>query len=228
MLRRIYRRSTLWISISTVIQEKLSNDLSHRLSLLSLSLQMKSKYQLMTFGIPVHELPVNANDTVRNKYHLEYLKMRKDIEQAKEDGVDTSTWIIHPGIHDVLFSKGGNPHHVGNVNFQYMMECKLEAYNRRTNRKEGKTIREEIIHSVKEKNGRFLELNRDSGWWVEITSLEALHNKINTSMYDHTRRLIARTKQQQNASESLKFLEGSKKRRRLDDDYGPCGGGGCV
>jgi hypothetical protein len=71
-----------------------------------------------------------------------------------------------------------------------------------------------------------LELNRDGGWWIEISSLKALHSKINTSMYDHTRRLIARSKQQQNASETLKFVEGSKKRAFGGDD-GPCGGG-CV
>jgi hypothetical protein len=71
-----------------------------------------------------------------------------------------------------------------------------------------------------------LELQREGGYWVEIVSKEVLHAKINTSMYDHNRRLTTRGEQQNSESESFQFLGDANKRQKRDDN-GNCRGG-CI
>mmetsp|Transcript_10571 Transcript_10571/g.19376 ORF Transcript_10571/g.19376 Transcript_10571/m.19376 type:complete len:196 (+) Transcript_10571:135-722(+) len=189
----------------------------------------KTKYKLLTYGIPVQDLPLTPTGAVKTKNHQQFTNIRRHLEASRDNGSDTSDWVTHPGLYDVLFSKGGNTHHEGNLDFQQLMESKMSAYNCRQSRKEGKLIREEIIRLVYQRRGRFLELNRKGGWWVEIKSMDVLHSKINTSMYDHNRRMIARENRQKVSSSTVKFLEGgtnktTAKRQKL------CGGfaGSCT
>jgi hypothetical protein len=179
---------------------------------------METKYKLMCFGINVAELPLTSSGAIKNKAHNQFLSVLRTVEKGKRDGLNTSGWVLHPGVYDVLFSKGGNRRHQGNLNFHCIMELKMDAYNSKSSRKEGKLIREEMIRMVNEKGGRFLELNKDGGYWTEITGLEALHAKINTSMRDHNRRLVARGMQQSLESETSRFLSNTNKRQKLADD----------
>lgn len=185
---------------------------------------METKYKLMCYGIQVDEIPLTSTGTLKTKVNNQSLNVRRAFEQGRMDGLDTSGWILYPHIHDVLFSKGGNARHQGNASFQHLMELKMGAYNSKTSRKEGKLIREEMIRQVNEKGGRFLELNRHGGYWVEIENQDALHAKINTSMYDRNRRLIARMQQQIYESDTTKFLSDPNKRRKVDNDR-RCGSG---
>lgn len=188
---------------------------------------METRYKLLCYGIQVDEFPLTSGGLLKTKVNNQYLSVRRAFEKGRMDGLDTSGWILHPHIHDVLFSQGGNARHQGNVSFQHIMELKMDAYNSKRSRKEGKLIRGDMIRQVKEKGGRFLELNRQGGHWVEIENPDALHSRINTQMYDHNRRLVARLQQQFFESDTTKFLGGTNnhKKQKVDNNGRLCGGG---
>jgi hypothetical protein len=80
---------------------------------------IETQYALMTFSIPVHEIPISSTGTLKTKNHLRWIKVRNAIDTARtmttasrggssNDDIDTrSTFIFHPGVHDVV-SIGGN------------------------------------------------------------------------------------------------------------------------
>ena len=59
-------------------------------------------YWLLTVGIPVSEIPLSSNKTVKTKNHLQWIKNRKTFERASMQSVDTSLWVEHPLNEDVV------------------------------------------------------------------------------------------------------------------------------
>ena len=66
--------------------------------------------------------------------------------------------IGHSGRHDVLFSKGGNTGHSGNMKFQNDVEERLDQFVSNRDREFRRKIHEEIVACVEARNGRFLQL----------------------------------------------------------------------
>ncbi len=98
--------------------------------------------------------------------------------------------IGHSGRHDVLFSKGGNTGHSGNMKFQNDVEERLDQFVSNRDREFRRKIHEEIVACVEARNGRFLQL-QERRWWGEI-SPEKVHEKVTASLYDCHRRLGVR------------------------------------
>ena len=214
--------------IRTLIVLILDKDLRARVRFYE-GMTLETRYRLMTFGIPVSEIPVSdLTGTLKNKAQQQFIKTRIAIERIMGGDYSssrTSTFITHPGSNDVLFLKGGKSNqHQGNLRCQQLVESKLQAYYSKPNRTEGKVIRDEIIHTIREENGRFLELDREGGWWVEITDENVLHTKISTMVYYYNKRLTAKARQQTSKSDTVRFLaEGGN--NKLSD---PSASSGCF
>ena len=177
-------------------------------------------YKLMSVGIPVSEIPLTNNQTIKVKNLTQWIKNRKTFDQATMGGVDTSSWVEHPQNHDVLFRKGGHTLKQGNIDFLHMLEPDLDAYFTGS-ATEKKRIRERVIHNSMAKDCRFLEFDSASGLWIEMQSQELLHKKVANIFYDHKRRLEARQVRQTSNCDTVYFLEGNK-RRKTEGEFSMC------
>jgi hypothetical protein len=185
---------------------------------------LETQYALMTFGIPVDQLPITSTGNVKVKNHLQWIKTRKAIDKFREGlpaGNITKDCpiIAHPLKHDVLFSRGGNTGHPGNVEYRQDMLPKLDKFKRNSDRLTRMMLRDEIYASVKARGGRFLSLHKE-GWWEELP-LDEAHEKITTSFYDYNRKRGCR-KVQECLSDTCLFLSSNKRQKVVhrDANYG--------
>jgi hypothetical protein len=195
-----------------------------RTKLYSGGLTMETQYKLMTFGIS--SLPITCTGQIKNKFHIQWLKIRNAYESARLAHPSTSRldWIFIPETNDVLFRGGsGNPHHYGNLEFELIVESKLSAYYATTDSEAKRDIRQEVVDVVKSRGGRLLEISKEHKYrWVEITDMEALQNKLYAYFYQHKKRLDTRAKQQNSNSDTARFLNSESKRRKIETTNGCC------
>ncbi|KAG7369266.1 hypothetical protein IV203_032009 [Nitzschia inconspicua] len=178
---------------------------------------METQYKLMTYGIPA--LPITSTGQIKNKFHVQWLKNQRTLESIVQGNPDkVEKWILIPETNDVLFRGGsGNIYHYGNLEFELLVESKLPAYEGSKDRKVKKAVRAEVIDAVRSGGGRFLEMNKEHrNVWVEVSDMEALHNKLYAFFYQHKKRLESRATRQNSDSETLQFLESQTKRPRTD------------
>ncbi|KAL3906488.1 MAG: hypothetical protein SGILL_009250, partial [Bacillariaceae sp.] len=171
-------------------------------------------YKLLSVGIPVTEIPLTSNKSTKVKNHYQWIKNRKTFEKANVNGVDTSNWFEHPQNHDVLFRKGGHTLRQGNIDFFHLLEPYFQSYFSACV-EEKKRIRETIIQDSMAKGCLFLEMDRETGLWMQIQDQETLHKKVTSCIYDHRKRLETRQDMQISNCETISFLGGNK-RRKLD------------
>jgi hypothetical protein len=177
----------------------------------------ESIYALMSFGLPVQEIPLTSGGNIKTKNLLQWIKTRRAIDTCRQGGGTVPNIIIHPNTHDVLFSRGGNAQHLGNKDFHQYLSLMNSAYHESSQRDAMEHIRNELISSVVSNKGRFLQVNKVGGWWEEIIDLESIHFKINNAFYDFNRKLKAVQNQQSSKSSTSTFLE-SNKRRKIGSD----------
>jgi hypothetical protein len=189
----------------------------------------ESRYKLVTYGVPVHDFPSSHSAALKTKYLEQWIRARSIVDQESkaemsDDGITFSnfTRIFHPGINDVLFSKGGNPGHHGNNEFRYLMDSYIDDYHKTSDREERRWIRQQIIDQVRAEPrcGRFLEMQKGSICWTIMTDNDAIDWKVSVAIYDRSRALKARRNRQNNQSDTAKFsgLDGNKRRKLLCDD----------
>jgi hypothetical protein len=174
-------------------------------------------YALMSFGLPVQEIPLTNGGNIKTRNLLQWIKSRRAIDTCRQSGLTVSNIIFHPNTHDVLFSRGGNAQHLGNRDFHQYLAVMNSTYNASLQRDDMERIRNELIRSVVSNNGHFLQVNKEGGWWEEITDLESIHFKINNAFYDYNRKLKAVQKQQTSISSTSNFLEPNKRRKIVDN-----------
>jgi len=206
----------LWFLVIIPKDQRVRTKFHRDLSLL------ETQYELLTYGIPVHQIPLTHTGNIKVKNHLQWINTRIAIDKARESSPDMSNLecriIGHPGRHDVLFSRGGNCGYSGNVEFQQDVSERLGMFII-SNRESRQWIRNEIIACVEARSGRFLHFQQ-GGWWEEL-SLDKVHEKITTFMHDHNRRLGMKEPEQQANSYTSVFLPASK-RQKVGDDRSNC------
>ena len=182
----------------------------------------QTHYELMTFGIPVQDIPLTSGGNIKTKNLQQWIKARRAIDKLRQEGdINAVTKIImHPKPNDVLFSRGGNAQHLGNKDFHSFLANTNDHYHHpRIMKSDMEAIRSQLIDSVASKNGRFMQVNKEGGWWEEIADLDSVHFKINNAFYDYNRKQKAIRNQQSAGCATSDFIESSK-RRKLSDDMG--------
>ena len=181
---------------------------------------VETKYQLMSYGIPVNDIPLTSSGNIKKLNHLQWIKIRKTMEMARDNDVPFSG-IVHPGVHDVLFSQGGNTTHSGNQEFRTLLDSTWRLYNETKCREKKQEILQQIVDFVTKRwKGRFLQLDPDgAGWWVELTDRTTLFEKINMALYHQHRRASARRQQQQSLCETTSFLDVPKRRKLGQNEF---------
>jgi hypothetical protein len=152
---------------------------------------------------------------------------------------DTFGCIAHPGVDDVIYSQGGKQKNWGNRDYQYSVASRVEAYYNTNDRKVRRNLRTEVIEQIRSSNGRFLgrvdrsSMNKCVGgssalfvngdFFVEVTDVEDIHQRISKSLYEHHRNQRAQKNLQRIESGTTKFsglVDANHKRRKVIDDYG--------
>jgi hypothetical protein len=209
--------NALWFHVLLSKDQRVRTKFHRDLSLL------ETQYELLTYGIPVHQIPRTSSGNIKVKNHLQWIQTRKAIDQIRESILHFTTYsckiIDHPRRRDVLFSRGGTSSYPGNVEFRQDVIERLDIYIFDLDRDARPRVRDEIIACVEARNGRFLQLQE--GGWLEEVSPDKVHEKIRTFMYDYHRRMSVKESQQTTNSETSVFLP-SNKRQKVHDDSINC------
>ena len=136
-------------------------------------------YKLMSFGMPIHALPVTYDHELKRTAHLQWLARRKIKETAMRSG-EPFEGIDLPSPNDVLFGRGKtNQEHSGNVLLRNIIAEYIPVY-RSTTKPEKDILPLKVLLRIKQEGGRFLKRDTDHGWWFEVSD-EAAREKISMS-----------------------------------------------
>lgn len=141
------------------------------------------EFELQTFGIPTHALPVKRDGSASTDFFLKWLE-RQRVKEEKETGLptmaigeqeDSAGVIKTPGRFDVLLGRAGPcREHTGTRRAALLCEMYFDIYEKAT--KFQKTdVSEKILAIIRESGGRFLK--RTSSGWIRADDMEA-RNKI--------------------------------------------------
>jgi len=189
--------------------------------------QTEMRYKLRGYGIPIHLLPLTETGVIKVKYFKEWLRVRKELEEASEGdfAADDNTLdrvVVCPYLADVVFRQGtpsmNNP---GNVIFRDTMIAHLEDHHNQHRYLEGhqqQPVQIEIFSNwliettVNTKGGRFLEWDKNLNIWVKMVDHQKIKNKVAIAYRDTSKRFLKRQKaarvvQQAAAQESSNGLE---------------------
>jgi hypothetical protein len=125
----------------------------------------------MTFGIPVHSIPITNGGELKTTNHLKWIAKRK-IKDTQVEGRGVFDGIDLPGRNDVLLGRGRPFHeHTGNILMRSAVEAHMNEYTlapvgHKT------VIAQKVFDAVRSNGARFLN-RRPDGWWVQVSDDEA-------------------------------------------------------
>jgi len=210
------------------------------------------RYQLMSYGIPVDQLPITSSGKVKSGGFHQWLNVRARIESERmESGAivmgDINTNIIEcPSFNDVAIRPGKSYLcHPGNVRFKELLDRHMNDHAA-ANRKEKDIISWGIIEEIERGNGRFLEWDNNDGFWTENKDRNSIRTKIPVYFRDHKRntnrgkrkqdeRILQTAITPTKAYKSTDNTDGTrllhsfeKKRKIMGDDGTECSFGSCL
>jgi hypothetical protein len=181
------------------------------------------RYQLMTYGFPVADLPLTASGTMKTRHLAAWLKSRKAIDTASIEG-KVIREVECPMLQDVLFSNGGGKwSYPGNVAFREVLESKRVDFLEATSNTRKKGCIQEIIVEVTSTGGRFLSWSSDiSCWMILAPDSNILYDRVMVAMRDHIKRENKKTASQQderNITSSVFSEQTMRKRKHTECLY---------
>lgn len=175
---------------------------------------LEVQYRLLSFGIPVESLFINADGSVKTTVHRKWIAR----QQEREDNIATygSNFgrIDFPTNRDVLIGKGKTiQDHMSNVQLRQWIQQVLGGQTSLTRARKAELCQQVLSHVLNEKKGRFLTKGAND-WWLLASQTEAR---------DRIRKMIANIlyniKQQQRRQLAVAVLPVAK-RQRVGDS--PC------
>mmetsp|Transcript_17433 Transcript_17433/g.32206 ORF Transcript_17433/g.32206 Transcript_17433/m.32206 type:complete len:310 (-) Transcript_17433:200-1129(-) len=187
---------------------------------------VEMRYQLKGFGIPVDVIPLTDSGTVKVKPMLQWLKLRRTIEEASSSSL-CGVAVECPLSSDVLFKSGSNSlSHPGNVMFRNLIETHFDEHNNTSSSGLKVAVSWRIVDEVLVTfNGRFLEWDK-RGWWMVIEDRAQMRAKVATSLRDFKKQVKAVQNRQTLVNSTFEFerLDGRKQKRvKYDGDRTGCG-----
>lgn len=122
-------------------------------------------YELMTFGIPPHMIPVNEDGKIKVKNHLEYLQGRKTRERFAKVG--KTDMVSIPFRSDILLGRGKPIQQApGNLRLAAIVDSYVLEYHQLTNKQDKTALAAQVVRMVKAASARFV--SKESGLWMEV------------------------------------------------------------
>ncbi|KAL3940556.1 MAG: hypothetical protein SGBAC_004935 [Bacillariaceae sp.] len=152
--------------LSQVITQRLHPTLRVRFRVHSFKSQIECHNQLMTFGIPVHAIPVTTGMKLKTGTHFRWMAKQRTRDASILRTGDFSG-IDLPGSHDVLLGRGKTfQQHFGNQAMRSLVRESLSGYME-ADRITKTNIACELVARIKHEGSRFLARS-DDGWWSEV------------------------------------------------------------
>lgn len=86
---------------------------------------------------------------------------------------------------DILLGRGKSVHfHPGNIIYRELVKSRSKEYISKTDGKQKDEITQEVIDSVKERGGRFLQLAKDTEHW-EVSSEKVVRTRVKQALRDY-------------------------------------------
>jgi hypothetical protein len=152
--------------------------------------------KLMSFNIPVSEIPLTYTGEVKNKGMANWINSRKMFEAARQEAIDACVpfqGIDCPRLSDVIFKVGERGTHPGNTTFRELLEGEQRVfrYKSTSNRSEKDEIVREISQGIHSTGGRFLTWD-NRGFFVAIQDQAMLKKQIASFIRDFNKRRAAK------------------------------------
>jgi len=147
---------------------------------------------------------------------------RTQKQQQDDNDNDTTTVVIRidcPGVNDVIFRSAGKScmNNPGNVVFRGYFEMYHDEHVV-SNQTTKKNIIWSIVEEIERRDGKFLNWEKEGGWWTPIHDRNEIRSKVAISFRDYNkqRRAVNQTNQQIMKSSTYAFIrqDGSKNKRR--------------
>ena len=154
------------------------------------------QYKLMSFGIPVSDIPLTYTGEIKSKPITNWINSRKAIEACMgESGTVGGSFegIDCPRLADVIFKVGERGTHPGNIRFRELLEGgqRMDRYKSTSNRTEKDEIVWEISQGIHSTGGRFLAWDQ-RGFFVVIQDQAVLKKQIASFIRDFNKRRAAK------------------------------------
>lgn len=177
------------------------------------------RYKLMSYGIPVSQIPDTDRGAVKLKNHIQWLKIRKMIEN---DPIARASLCECPGVNDVLFRRAGSClAHPGNSQFKDLIESK-KAEHESSNQTEKRDISWSIVEEVESRSGRFFKWSTGQTCWVQMKDRSEIRLKVAMSIRDFNRQSKATKNLQSTKSSTSVFQEEHIIKKRKKNECETC------
>jgi hypothetical protein len=126
---------------------------------------------LLSFGVPTTALPVDLDGKMRSEDLLEYIEKRKEIDADIGRGENIDRFTLSDN--DVLLGRG-RPYQEwhGNLQLAKIIDIHREEYGQ-ADRAKKTAISKDVLEIVKSCNGRFLQQDKTTGEWEEVSDAVA-------------------------------------------------------
>eukprot|EP00934_Nitzschia_sp_Nitz4_P006478 Nitzschia sp. Nitz4//scaffold91_size79674//40433//44313//NITZ4_005370-RA/size79674-processed-gene-0.95-mRNA-1//1//CDS//3329560109//6468//frame0 len=138
-------------------------------------------YKLLTYGIPVHLLPILMDYSVKKKSLLEYIGMVQRADEIRRESNYSLDPILLPTNRDVLIGKGKSHQKSRGNQTLYDFIDDLDQVSDRNITPGFGSLAEQLIERVKSEGGRFL--SKDMGVWLVVSDEVARHKVVNMPYY---------------------------------------------
>ena len=162
--------------------------------------QTEIEYALMSFGLPVTDLPVTSTGAIKLSQQKSFIRIQRQIDSIRNRNeervrpshmsalvigpVEKDTGIIEcPLLKDVLFQHGGrSAKHPGNIAFTALIESILPEFQNERRSSERKAVIDKLISTVQnefdpsdtryamEQPRRFLLWDKSHKAWLDVTN----------------------------------------------------------
>eukprot|EP00934_Nitzschia_sp_Nitz4_P003660 Nitzschia sp. Nitz4//scaffold85_size83877//71501//73153//NITZ4_005240-RA/size83877-augustus-gene-0.154-mRNA-1//1//CDS//3329559170//3650//frame0 len=147
-------------------------------------------YELLTYGVPVHLLPLTMDFRIKTKNHLEYLSMRRRAAEIRRQSNGIIEPIVLPTNRDICLGRGKPiQQSIGNQKLSDFLATFVEGQDAAANSNVS-GLADKIVQHVKMCGGRFL--SKDTGVW-SIASDDLAREKV-IHMFRHRRNMTATKK----------------------------------
>jgi hypothetical protein len=131
---------------------------------------MECQFTLMTFGITREILQLDENGNLKPGVMQPFLEKRQALEASSEQDSDQ---IDFPRKFDVLLGRG-RPYqdYSGNLALTHLLNARTEEY-KNASRFEKTVISYDIVKSIHDRGGRFLQRDESTGGWQKVSETMA-------------------------------------------------------
>jgi len=204
--------------------------------------ETENRYKLMSYGIPVEQLPITNSGKVKSGCLQQWMNARIIIEKQRvESGAiwarDIKTNIVEcPRLTDVAIRPGKSYLcHPGNVRFKELLDKYMDGHSA-SNRSGKDRISWKIIEEIESSNGRFLEWDNKACLWIQNEDRNTIRSRIPIYFRDHKRNTRGKRKQRQKPRaispcyDSIDNIGSSfdKRRKIMSDEMPECNFNRCL